>query len=58
MGQFNPVSFDGEDDPRINDVVLSTGNITKNILYVILFLWWNALKLTCLTQILILRICF
>ena len=32
MGQFNPVSFDGEDDPRINDVVLSTGNINQNIL--------------------------
>ena len=29
MGQFNPVSFDGEDDPRINDVVLSTGNIKQ-----------------------------
>lgn len=29
MGQFTPVSFEGTDDPRINDVVLSTGNINQ-----------------------------
>ncbi|MGM9902818.1 hypothetical protein A5844_000895 [Enterococcus sp. 10A9_DIV0425] len=29
MAQFQPSSFDGEDDPRINEVVLSTGNINQ-----------------------------
>ena len=29
MGHFTPASFEGADDPRINDVVLSTGNINQ-----------------------------
>ncbi|WP_165007134.1 MULTISPECIES: hypothetical protein [unclassified Enterococcus] len=29
MSQFKPAAIDGENDPRINDVVLSTGNINQ-----------------------------
>lgn len=29
MAQFKPSAVDGVDDPRINEVVLSTGNINQ-----------------------------
>lgn len=43
MSQFNSDALKEESDPRINDVVLSTGNISiKNISSAISFLLRNA----------------
>lgn len=42
VSQFNSDALKEESDSRINDVVLSTGNINQNISSAISFLLWNA----------------
>ena len=42
MSQFNSDALKEESDPRINDVVLSTGNINQKYIVRDIVLLWNA----------------